>query len=181
MNLDLIKIIRYFSPKLSKQKGMIMRRTRFFIVLSLLIFILSFHTTAAVSNDEEAVTIQMYGELSAGSADFYKLGQLNNGTVIMVMLHRAVGVQEGGTTMPVDLNIVLIDAKNNNVVESYTISSGETAHFTISESSFDTFYVLKVSQVSQENSFMGIPLPPLPFISTPIQSVSYEGEILIIE
>jgi len=83
--------------------------------------------------------------------------------------------------MPVDLNIVLIDAKNNNVVESYTISSGETAHFTISESSFDTFYVLKVSQVSQENSFMGIPLPPLPFISTPIQSVSYEGEILIIE
>ncbi|BDC36224.1 hypothetical protein MTLP_09060 [Candidatus Methanoliparum sp. LAM-1] len=172
MSLDLIKIIRYFSPKLSKQKGMIMRRTRFFIVLSLLIFILSFHTTAA------AVTIQIYGELSAESADFYKLGQLNNGTAIMVILHRAVDVQEGGTTMPVDLNIVLIDAKNNNVVESYTISSGETAHFTISESSYDTFYVLKVSQ---ESSFMGIPLPSLPFISTPVQSVSYEGEILIIE
>lgn len=163
-----------------------MRTIKFFVGLSLLIIILSsvipifsICATAAVSDDKDAaVTIQMYGELTAGSADFYNLGQLNNGTAVMVMLHRAVGVQEGGTTMPVQLNILLIDAKNNDVIESYTISGGETAHFTIAASNLDAFYVLKVTQES--SSFMGLPLPSLPFISTPVQTVGYEGEILII-
>jgi len=163
-----------------------MRRIKFFVGLSLLIVILSFvipifsvYATAAAPNDEEAaVSIQMYGELSGESADFYNLGQLNNGTTIMVMLYRAIGVQEGGTPTTVQLTVSLIDAKNNNVIGSYTISGGETAHFIISGSNPDAFYVLKVSQES--SSYMGLPLPSLPFVSTPVQSVSYEGQILII-
>ena len=163
-----------------------MRTIKFFVGSSLLIVILSFvipifsiYATAAAPNDEEAaVSIQMYGELSGESADFYNLGQLNNSTAVMVMLQRAVGIQEGGATVAAQLNISLIDAKNNKVIGSYTISGGETAHFIISGSNPDAFYVLKVSQES--SSYMGLPLPSLPFVSTPVQSVSYEGQILII-
>jgi len=164
-----------------------MRRIKFFIGLSLLIFFLSFispifpiYATAAVSNDEDAaVKIQMDGELTADSADFYEIGPLNDGTVIMVMLYRAVGVQEGGGAIPAQLNIELIEAKSNDVVEAYTISAGKTAHFTISSNEGDTFYVLKVS--SESRSFMGLPLPSLPLISTPNQPVDYEGQILVIK
>lgn len=151
-----------------------------FLILSLVIPISSIYVTAAVPNDDEAaVAIQMYGELAAGGADFYNLGQLSNGTAVMVMLQRAVGVQEGGATVAAQLNISLIDAKNNKVIGSHTIASGDTAHFTISSNNPNAFYVLKVTQES--SSFMGLPLPSLPFVSTPVQSVGYEGQILIIQ